>query len=178
MKPEFSPRKRKVHLFRDNRDEKFSNGKPGVMANTLCRGNFHNYTTTEDYRKVSCSGCRALIAKGKHLDRKIDGSDPLIPRQKLVELADLIRNSHRLQAERSLTIAKMIETCLDQILADPNARLRGHEPWLRRSEILAENRKRRVEAIQGLRDLIVMLRNASTELTPSSEGESNVSRSS
>ena len=92
--------RQRTHLWQDNTGKPFKNGAPGVMANTLCCGNYHSYITTRNPALVDCHGCRAKLAS------------TTVPREKVVAIAENIRELMELKARQLGTMAEMIRWCV------------------------------------------------------------------
>lgn len=103
----------RTHLFEDNTGKRFKNNAPGVMANTACHANYHNYRTSLNPDEVDCRACR----------NKIDGmrAHDAVPRAKVAQIADNIHQLMALKADRENTIAKALRGCVAALKRTPGS---------------------------------------------------------
>ena len=85
-----------------------------------------------------------------------------VPREKVVAIAENVRELHELFRQQKATQAELIRWCVQELRADTNThRLRGFEDWHTKRQIIAENRENKAKALLYLEWLATQLEDQS-----------------
>lgn len=85
-----------------------------------------------------------------------------VPREKVVAIAENIRELHELFWRQKAAQVKLVRWCVQELRADTNThRLRGFEDWHTKCQIIAENRENKAKALLYLEWLATQLEDQS-----------------